>query len=502
VDARIALREQFMSGTNFFDFREKLTTPKRAPQPPASAPAPTNTAAPTARPAPKPLTVSQLTDRIDHVLQLGVPGHVLVQGEVSNFNHHRGSGHWYFTLKDAKACIDCVMFRSDVARMKFVPEDGMELIARGEVKVYAQRGRYQLYTVALHPLGTGALEVAFQQLRTRLESEGLFAPQRKKPIPPYPRRIALVTSRQTAALQDMLKVLRRFAWLKLCVYHVPVQGDGAAEQIAAALNHLGKTGQQSQIDLILLARGGGSLEDLWEFNEECVARAIAACPIPVITGVGHEVDTSIADLVADYHAHTPTEAAQIVVAHWKAARELIDVTGARMRRAIRAMLHDARQRVANVERHAIFRRPTERINLLRQMLDDRQRALVLALGHRLRREQARVERLGVKLLECHTRHAIGMGRQRITLLEARFRASMLALQSRRAMRVEAMEKQLEALSPRRVLERGYSVTIHKKRGAPVRSASELRPGDRIISQFAEGSVESTVDDANQPRLFE
>ena len=491
-----------MSGTNFFDFRDKLSAPKRAPQAPAPSPASNSLAGPTAQPAPKPLTVSQLTDRIDHVIQMGVPGLVLVQGEVSNFNHHRGSGHYYFTLKDTKACIDCVMFRSDVARMKFTPEDGMELIARGEVKVYASRGRYQLYTVALHPLGKGALEVAFQQLRARLDAEGLFAHERKKPIPPYPMRIALVTSRQTAAVQDMLKVLRRFAWLKLLVYHVPVQGDGAAEQIAAALAHLGKTVAQSQIELILLARGGGSLEDLWEFNEEIVARAIAVCPIPVVTGIGHEVDTSIADLVADYHAHTPTEAAQIVTAHWKAAREQIDVTGARVRRAVRAMLHDARQRLVHVERHVIFRRPTERINLLRQQLDDRQRALVLALGHRLRRDQARVERLSVNLLECHPRHAIGMGRQRVGSLEARLRASISAVQSRRALRLDAMERQLEALSPRRVLERGYSMTIHKKRGTPVRSASELRPGDRIVSQFADGSAESTVDDANQPRLFE
>ena len=487
-----------MSGTNFFDFREKLTTPRRVPE----APAPSTRAAPTSQGAPKPLTVWELTDRIDNVIQMGVPGLVLVQGEVSNFNHHRGSGHYYFTLKDARACIDCVMFRSDVARMKFVPEDGMELIARGEVKVYAQRGRYQLYTVALHPLGKGALEVAFQQLRAKLEAEGMFAHERKKPIPPYPTRVVLVTSRQTAALQDMLKVLRRFAWLNLLLYHVPVQGDGAAEQIAAALTHLGRTVAQSQIDLILLARGGGSLEDLWEFNEEVLARAIAACPVPVVTGIGHEVDTSIADLVADYHAHTPTEAAQIVTAHWKAARELIDMTGARVRRAVRAALHDARQRLAHVERHVIFRRPTERINLLRQQLDDRQRALVLALGHRLRRDQARVERLSVNLLECHPRHAIGMGRQRVASLEARFRASMLAAQSRRALRLDAMQNQLEALSPRRVLERGYSMTIHKKRGTPVRSANELRPGDRIISQFAEGSVESTVDDPRQPRLFE
>src|SRR5687768_14188429 len=169
-----------MSGTNFFEFREKLTTPRRT-APVTQTPDP-STAQGTGQPAPRPLTVSQLTDRIDHVIQTGLPGSVLVQGELSNFNHHKGSGHFYFTLKDAKACIDCVMFRSDAARVKFTPEDGMELIARGEVKVYAARGRYQLYTTTLHPLGKGALEVAFQQLRAKLEAEGLFARERKRPI--------------------------------------------------------------------------------------------------------------------------------------------------------------------------------------------------------------------------------------------------------------------------------------------------------------------------------
>ena len=484
-----------MSGTNFFDFREQLTA-KRTP---SAAPAP---APPVTAPAPKPLTVSQLTDRIDHVIQSGLPGTVLVQGELSNFNHHKGSGHFYFTLKDAKACIDCVMFRNDAARMKFRPEDGMELIARGEVKVYAARGRYQLYTTTLHPLGKGALEVAFQQLRAKLEAEGLFARERKRPIPPYPARIAIVTSRQTAALQDVLKVLRRFPWLRLFVYHVPVQGDGAAEQMAAAVAHLGATRAHSNVELILLARGGGSLEDLWEFNEEVLARAIAASPIPVVTGIGHEVDTSIADLVADHHAHTPTEAAQHVTAGWKAARELLDVTGARVRRAMRGIIGEAKQRLMHVERHVIFRRPTERINLLRQRLDDKQRSLVLVLGHRLRRDQARVERMSVKLLECHPRHALGIGRERVASLGARFHRSALALQARRVLRLDAMEKQLEALSPHGVLRRGYSMTVHKKRGKPVRSASELRAGDRIVSHFAEGSVESVVDDGKQPGLFE
>jgi exodeoxyribonuclease VII large subunit len=483
--------------TDFFDFREQMR-PRRN-QPPANTPAPPVQPGP---PGVKPLTVSQLTGQISLAIKNGLPASVLVQGELSNFTHHRGSGHFYFTLKDADACIDCVMFRSDASRMKFRPEDGMEIIAGGRVSIYAAKGRYQLYATSLHPLGRGALEVAFQQLRAKLEAAGLFAAGRKKPLPLYPLHIALVTSRQTAALQDMLKVLRRFPWLRLFIYHVPVQGEGSARQIAAAISHLAATARQSRIELILLARGGGSLEDLWEFNEEAVARAIASSAIPVVTGIGHEVDVSIADLVADYHAHTPTEAAQVVTAQWKTVQERISVSASRLQRAVRGVVQEGRQRLLHVERHDIFRRPTDRINLLRQVLDDRQRSLTLALGHRLRRDQARVERLSTRLMECHPRHAIDLRRQKLDGMAAGLRRSINDLHRHRILRLDALEKQLQALSPQRVLARGYSMTIHKKRGTPVRSAGDLRPGDRLISRFTDGSIESTVDDPGQPRLFE
>jgi exodeoxyribonuclease VII large subunit len=464
----------------------------------AAAPAP----ATSTQPARRPLTVSQLTSMIERALRDNLPQWVFVQGEVSNFNHHRGSGHIYFTLKDAEACVDCVIFRSDAQRIRFRPDDGIELIAGGRIAVYPSKGRYQLYVSTLQPVGRGALELAFQQLYAKLKAEGLFAPERKKPLPAYPLRIAMITSRQTAALQDMLKVLRRFPWLRLFVYHVPVQGDGSAEQIAAAIAHLSAAVEQSNIDVILLARGGGALEDLWEFNEELLARAIASSRVPVVTGIGHEVDTCIADLVADHHAHTPTEAAQIVTAGWRTVRDQLDMTGGRLRRALRGIVQDARHRLMYVERHAIFRRPIDRINVLRQLLDDRHRSLVVALGHRLRREQSRVERIGTKLLECHPRHAIGLTRQRLEANALRLSGAMEKLHQRHALRLDALGAQLEALSPQRVLRRGYSITVHKKRGKPIRSAKELDAGDKIITRFVDGSVESTVDDPDQPSLFE
>ncbi|HSU68959.1 MAG TPA: exodeoxyribonuclease VII large subunit, partial [Tepidisphaeraceae bacterium] len=249
---------------NFFEFQQQMRPQRSRPQPAPSAP----DAA---------LTVSELTATISKVLTNGMPSAVLVRGEVSNYRPNKGSGHLYFTLKDQDACIDCVMFRSEAVRLKFAPVDGTELLANGRVGVYPTRGRYQLYVDSLRPLGKGALELAFQQLRRKLEGEGLFAAERKKPLPAYPMRVVIFTSREAAALQDILKVLRRFRWISLRLYPVPVQGDGAAEKIASAINHLNsQIERHGGADVILLARGGGSLEDLWSFNEEVVSRAIAA----------------------------------------------------------------------------------------------------------------------------------------------------------------------------------------------------------------------------------
>ena len=306
--------------TNFFDFRAKVTAASRT-RGGAGRAAEAASGELDALSQKAAMTVSQLTAQIDRVLQKGLPSTVLVRGEVSNCNLHRGSGHLYFTMKDEGACIDCVMWRSDAAKLKFTVTQGMEFIASGGIKVYADRGKYQLYATSLQPVGAGTLDLAFKQLHAKLLAEGLFEASRRKPIPKFPTRITIVTSRQTAALQDVLKVLRRFTWLELCVYHVPVQGDGSGAKIADAIAHLNRVHKSlHKCDVMLLVRGGGSLEDLWAFNEEVVARAMAASRIPIVTGIGHEVDTSIADLIADHHAHTPTEAAQVITAQWRIAR--------------------------------------------------------------------------------------------------------------------------------------------------------------------------------------
>ena len=481
-----------MSGAGFFDFQERMA---RRTAKPAGGTKPVDDV--------EALSVTQLTARIDRAIKAGFPKSVLVKGEVSNYKAHAASGHSYFTLKDAGASISCVMWRSDAVRLKFQPTDGMELLATGTVSVYPQQGKYQLYVSTLHPLGQGALELAFQQLKAKLEAEGLFNPDRKKPLPLYPMRIVLMTSTATAALQDMLKVLRRFPWLKLFVYHVPVQGDGSAGKIAAAIERLNRHASQLQgIDVILLGRGGGSLEDLWEFNEEIVTRAIVASKIPIVTGIGHEIDTSIADLAADYHAHTPTEAAQIIVQHWKNATDLLDVSTLRLRRAMRTMIASAQQQLTEVQRHEMFRRPLDRINQLRQLLDDRQRAMTLAIGRRLRIHQRQIAELSERLEERHPKHRIRLIFQQLTTLEMGFKRAVVVDLNRRKLQLQSVEAQLRALGPENVLARGYSLTTFKKSGAVVRHASQVKAGDRMMTQFAEGSVESIVEDSKQLPLFE
>jgi exodeoxyribonuclease VII large subunit len=479
-----------MAGTNFWDFQQNLSNGRRKADAPPS-------------PAEKPLTVSQLTARIDRVLKAGIPGSIAVRGEVSNYRLHGASGHAYFTLKDASACIDCVMFRSEVANLRFAPADGLELIATGRISVYGQRGRYQIQVTSLEPLGQGALELARRQIQQKLEAEGLFDPDRKRPLPLYPRRIALVTSTGTAAVQDMLKVLRRFAFLEVSVYHVPVQGDGSAEKIAAALTELNRSARAGAgHDLILLGRGGGSLEDLWEFNEEVLVRAVAASKIPVVTGIGHEIDVSIADLAADYHAHTPTEAAQVATAHWRTARDFIDTAVVRLGRETRNVIRQARQRVDQIERHEAFRRPLDKVNALRQLLDDRQRDMTLAVGERLRLIHDRVARLDARLRERHPRHLAALHGERLTAFGQRLeRAARQSVQSH-VRRIDLASARLHCISPQEVLKRGYSLTVNKKTGKVIRDPAEVKAGDALITRLANGQIESRVEDARQLKLFD
>jgi exodeoxyribonuclease VII large subunit len=473
---------------DFFSFQEKLQQPQ-AP----------DAAKKTARQI---LTVSQLTAQIERSIKKTFASILEVQGEVSNLRFAQ-SGHLYFSLKDPHNCIDCVMWASDAGGLKFEPQDGMELIVGGRVGIYGPQSKYQIQVARLSPVGQGALELAFRQLCEKLKKEGLFEKERKKPLPAYPMRIVLLTSKEGAAVADMLKVLRRFSWLKLMIYHVPVQGDGTAQRIAQAIGEINKIAARvGGVDVILLARGGGSLEDLWEFNAEVVARAIVASKIPIVTGIGHEVDVTIADLAADYHAHTPTEAAQVVSAKWRTARGDLEAAILRLRREIRTKLDDCRRRLLSVQRHEIFRRPLERIQLARQRLDDRQRALLLAMTHRLRLYGQRVVRIGSRLQERHPRHALALTHQRNSAMSQRLSRAMTQIILRRRASLEALQGRLIALAPSEVLRRGYSITTIKKSATIVRSAKQLREGDRILTRLADGTSESIVQDTKQMGLFE
>ena len=466
---------------SFFDFQSRVTKPAAEPE---------------QSKLDRALSVGDLTTRIEAALRAGLPGSMLVRGEISNLNIHAASGHIYFTLKDAKSCIDCVMFRTDAARLKQKPIDGQEVLVTGTVKIYAQRGRYQFYATAIASLGRGALELKFQQLKEKLEKEGMFDADRKRSLPKYPQRIALVTSKQAAALQDMFKVLRRMPWLRLDVHHVPVQGAGASVQIAQAIGRINR----DTADLIIVARGGGSLEDLWEFNEEIVARAIEAAALPVITGIGHEVDVSIADLVADYHAHTPTEAAQVAIAYWKQAADVLDGADLRLRRSLRQTIESAKHRLTAIVRHEAFRRPTDRINRFRQLLDDRQKQLRSAVTSLGRHAQQRLLKMESRLHAQHPAGRVAIATQRVhsiaTMLAHRQRLRMAAA----AGRLDGMKRELDALNPRGVLSRGYSIT-RLKNGAIVRNADAIKQGTVLTTQVADGSFESVARDPKQPELF-
>jgi len=548
----------------FFEFREEMTRKKAAPVelaleagvlPAASGPGTlgasgtsgTAADASSVNSGSQAITVTQLTSQIDKALRGTFPRTVWVQGEISNLNRNATSGHMYFTLKDATACIDCAMWKPQASALKFKPTEGMEALVAANVRVYQARGRYQLVVSNIQPLGKGALELAFQQTKARLEAEGLFAADRKRPLPAYPLRIALVTSTQTAAVQDMLKVLRAFSWLKVFVYHVSVQGDGCAEKMADALDHLSAHHKSvGNIDVILLGRGGGSLEDLWEFNEECLARAIARCAIPVVTGIGHEVDTSIADLVADYHAHTPTEAAQVVTRLWKTARSDLEMTSGRVGRSVRQIIGNAGRHLQAMGRHEVFRRPLDRIQTMRQTADERQRALRTRASDALQARHRRLSDLETRLQRGRPHSEVNRRREKLLLIERRltgtldrafrqYRESLSAMKARlsgidpraaiilrrrdqtssgarlthalaellhrRRLTLDGSARHLQAVSPVNVLNRGYSITTNKRTGEAVRRPDQVKPGDRLLTRVAEGVIESLADDPRQGHLF-
>lgn len=437
---------------------------------------------------PKIYTVTSLTAAIHRVLSAHFDD-VRVMGEISGYKVWT-SGHAYFTLKDNGAQIRCVLFRQVLRYLKFAPGDGMAVVARGAVEVRQERGEYQLIVTSLEPQGAGALQVAFEQLKQKLAAEGLFDAARKRPLPPYPRRIGIVTSPQGAVIQDMLNILgRRFPGLHIRLYPTPVQGEGAVEGIVEGLKYFSS---HPWADVVIVGRGGGSLEDLWAFNEEAVARAIAGCTAPVISAVGHETDYTIADFVADLRAPTPSAAAELVV---KNRADLLAQLGEHLRRAWRAvqlLTSTARNRLQErgVDRAAMLAR--RRVALLWQQLDE--------IDQRLRRGDPRARLASSRaLLDQFDRRAadrmhalLHEHRLELELLAGRLPESVQRHLEAAKQREKLARARLEALSPLSVLERGYAI-VKLIDGRIVREAADAPSGSKLHIRLKEDELRATVD---------
>ena len=432
-------------------------------------------------------SVSELTARIRDLLAVEFRD-IWVEGEVSNC-HEAQSGHLYFTLKDARAQVRCVCFRNQVRLLKFRPEDGLHVTVRGSVSVYEQRGEYQIYVEHIEPVGLGALQLAFEQLKKRLAAEGLFDPARKKSLPVLPRRIGLVTSPRGAAARDVVRILRRrFPNVHLILYPVRVQGEGAANDIVEAVRFFNA---KQLVDVMILARGGGSLEDLWAFNEERVARAIAASAVPIISGVGHETDFTIADFVADLRASTPSAAAEIVVQSRQEFDRHLGRLGQQIAQRMRYILLEWRQRVRELAAHRGFRRLEEFLRQYRQQSDELVGRLSVALGGRLDLVRRRLTTIETRLAAVDFRARIGALRlrlaQRVADLYARMERALVA----KRQRLERLRVQLDERGPLRVLERGYAI-VYDAAGNILRAAEQVAIGDEIAVQLARGRLAAEV----------
>jgi exodeoxyribonuclease VII large subunit len=438
----------------------------------------------------KPISVSELTGRIKQTLESQF-AEVWVEGEISNFKRH-SSGHWYFTLKDAGAQVRCASFRNSNRYVRFEPHDGLAVRVRGRVSLYEPRGEYQILVASMEPVGVGALQLAFEQLKARLAAEHLFDLERKRPLPLLPRCVGIVTSPTGAAIRDMLRVLRRRNMsVRVLVAPVRVQGDGAAREIARAIEMLSSSGL---VDVIIAGRGGGSLEDLWAFNEEAVARAIFASRVPVISAVGHETDVTIADFVADVRAPTPSVAAELVAS---AAGELRETIRQRRRDAVSAIrfrLLDARSSVRELRHDPALTAVPSRLARLIQQVDDARDHLWSSTEDRLGALRATLARHGTALAAADPRRRVLEDRARVASLASRVETLGRAAVDERRERLALLAGALSSLSPLDVLMRGYAL-VRDEAGHVVRSPDDVAPGERMLIRVADGELTAVrVDD--------
>lgn len=437
------------------------------------------------------LTVTRLTALLRGVLEENFE-QVWVQGEVSNLSFP-SSGHLYFTLKDSGAQLRCVMFKGAAKNLKFRPEDGIALIARGRISVYDQRGEYQLICEYLEPAGVGALQLAFMQLKERLAREGIFDASHKRPLPTFPRRVGVVTSPTGAAIHDILNVLkRRFASVEILLYPVRVQGEGAAVEIARAIDDMNRLGLA---EVLIVGRGGGSLEDLWAFNEEVVTRAVHRSRIPVISAVGHETDWTICDFAADLRAPTPSAAAELVIASSVELRGRLEALDHRLRLAIETRCAGMASRIDALRRS--LHDPGTMLGHLAQRVDDLAARLERALQTSVARNRGQFDRLQAGLLHVNPGRAVEDLHQRLNLLSMQCERLMTdKFEGIRHVFARAAAR-LEVLSPLKTLSRGYAIATTTT-GTVVTDTSQLATGDRVKLQLHHGKAICRVEELEKP----
>jgi exodeoxyribonuclease VII large subunit len=459
-------------------FEEPEPEPERAPAPQPPAPVKTRQI----------LSVSELTANLREVLETTFP-EIWVEGELSNAKVWQ-TGHLYFTLKDGGAQIKGVMFRSALRYLKFKPEDGLHVVVRGRISVYDPKGEYQLVGEHMEPHGYGPLQLAFEQLKKKLAAEGLFAAARKRPLPTLPRRIGIVTSIDGAALRDIIRVLRRrYPNAHVVIAPSRVQGEDAAGEIVRALRWIVRI---DGVDVVIVGRGGGSLEDLWAFNEEKVARAIAACPVPVISAVGHETDFTIADFVADLRAPTPSAAAELVVRRKDDFCTFIDRQGDRLTAAMRRRLARSESRLNALVARPGYAGQRGRLAMRGRHVAELTASLRHVMSAAAARRSRRHETLGRALAQFDPRHQLGALKTRLVARDGQLGRAAARRWHQADGRFRALAARLEGLSPLSVLARGYAVAWDSTRTKILRDPATLAPGDEIIVTLERGELRSTV----------
>ena len=438
-------------------------------------------------------TVTQVNSLVKDVLEVNLPSWLTIKGEITDWKEHQ-SGHRYFSLKDEESVLPCAMWRGTLAKIKFKPANGLAVLVTGSIDLYVPQGRYKLIVDEMIPAGMGALQLAFEQMVRKLEAEGLFSEAHKKPLPKYPQRIGILTSESGAAVQDIaVSIHNRWPCTRLLLYSVPVQGPGAAQAIAAGIRDVNRRNDKLKLDVLIVGRGGGSLEDLWAFNEEVLARAIFDSRIPIISAVGHEVDTTVADLVADARASTPTKAGVVAVPDMQDVLSELAHHQRRLTGSIRGQFGLCCEYLQTILASAAFRNPLLSVLNREQYLDDLTWSLGDAMRTMLIETRRQIQDYQDQVAKIEPHRLLGRMMVELNELKGRGLAAVTKVLNNRDLEITARENRLAALNPKSVLNRGYSITMNKQTGQVVRTADDVQLDDSLITELAnDNRIESRV----------